>query len=87
VVPRFADPGQIVEAGAFALWDPATAIEELTAMLTARPQIRDVHFWAQLPGESVDHGSRRVELLATQVAPAVRARLAATRSGDAVAQA
>jgi hypothetical protein len=45
-------------------------------MLTARPQIRDVHFWAQLPGESVDHGSRRVELLATQVAPAVRERLA-----------
>jgi alkanesulfonate monooxygenase SsuD/methylene tetrahydromethanopterin reductase-like flavin-dependent oxidoreductase (luciferase family) len=75
VVPRFSDPDQIVAAGAFALWDPATAIEELTAMLAARPQIRDVHFWAQLPGESVDHGSRRVELLATQVAPAVRERL------------
>ena len=78
--PRFADPDQIVAAGAFALWDPATAVEELTAMLTARPQIRDVHFWAQLPGESVDHGSRRVELLARRVAPAVRERLAAART-------
>ena len=74
--PRFADPDQIVAAGAFTLWDPATAVDELTALLTARPQIRDVHFWAQLPGESVDHGSRRVELLATQVAPAVKERLA-----------
>jgi hypothetical protein len=71
--PRFADPDQIVAAGAFALWDPATAVEELTAMLTAR-------FWAQLPGESVDHGSRRVELLARRVAPAVRERLAAART-------
>jgi alkanesulfonate monooxygenase SsuD/methylene tetrahydromethanopterin reductase-like flavin-dependent oxidoreductase (luciferase family) len=77
--PRFADPGQIVAAGAFALWDPATAVEELTTMLTARPQVRDVHFWAQLPGESVDHGSRRVQLLADRVVPAVRERLAATR--------
>jgi hypothetical protein len=35
-----------------------------------------VHFWAQLPGEPVDSGSARVELLATKVMPQVRQRLA-----------
>ena len=62
--------------GAFTLWDPADRRRELTALLRARPQIQDVYFWAQLPGEPVESGSRRVELLATQVAPAVRQRLA-----------
>ncbi|MFF5991259.1 LLM class flavin-dependent oxidoreductase [Prauserella flavalba] len=75
-VPRFTDPGQILEAGAFQLWDPATAVDELTTLLRDRPQIKDVHFWAQLPGEPVDSGSARVELLATKVVPQVRQRLA-----------
>lgn len=77
-VPQFADADQIVEAGAFALWDPATAVAELTELLRGRPQIRDVHFWAQLPGEPVDSGSERVELLATKVMPKVREHLAAS---------
>ncbi|KAA9166337.1 LLM class flavin-dependent oxidoreductase [Amycolatopsis acidicola] len=77
-VPRFTDPGQILEAGAFQLWDPATAVDELTALLRNRPQIKDVHFWAQLPGEPVDSGSARVELLATKVVPQVRQRLDVT---------
>jgi len=76
-VPAFADPDQIVASGAFQLWDPATAVTELTALLRACPQIRDVHFWAQLPGEPVDSGSARVELLATEVLPEVRQRLTA----------
>lgn len=76
-VPEFTDPDQIVAAGAFQLWDPATATDELAALLRDRPQITDVHFWAQLPGESVDSGSARIELLATKVMPAVRQKLAA----------
>ncbi|MQA13603.1 MAG: LLM class flavin-dependent oxidoreductase [Pseudonocardiaceae bacterium] len=76
-VPQFSDPDQIVEAGAFALWDAETAVNELTALLRERPQIKDVHFWAQLPGEPVDSGSERVEYLATKVMPEVRARLRA----------
>jgi alkanesulfonate monooxygenase SsuD/methylene tetrahydromethanopterin reductase-like flavin-dependent oxidoreductase (luciferase family) len=76
-VPTFENPDQIIAAGAFRLWDPATAIDELTALLRERPQIQDLHFWAQLPGESVDSGSARVELLATKVLPAVRHRLSA----------
>ena len=73
-VPSFTDPGQIVAAGAFTLWDPATAVAELTALLRERPQITDLHFWAQLPGEPADSGSARIELLATKVMPAVRER-------------
>lgn len=75
--PQFSDADQIVQAGAFQLWDPATAVDEITALLRERPQIRDMHFWAQLPGEPVDSGSARVELLSTKVLPQVRERLAA----------
>lgn len=77
-VPEFTDPGQVVAAGAYQLWDPDTAVEELAVLLRERPQITDVHFWAQLPGEPVDSGSARVELLATKVMPQVRQRLADT---------
>lgn len=76
-VPRFHDAGQIIEAGAYVLWDADTAVRELTALLRERPQIKDVHFWAQLPGEPVDSGTERIEYLATKVMPGVRARLRA----------
>ncbi|MET7990236.1 LLM class flavin-dependent oxidoreductase [Amycolatopsis sp. NPDC005232] len=75
VVPKFENADQIVEGGAFQLWDVATAVDELTALLKDKPQIKDVHFWAQLPGEPVDSGSARIELLATKVVPQVRERL------------
>jgi alkanesulfonate monooxygenase SsuD/methylene tetrahydromethanopterin reductase-like flavin-dependent oxidoreductase (luciferase family) len=76
-VPRFTDPAQIVDAGAYLLWDADTAVRELTALLRERPQIKDVHFWAQLPGEPVDSGSERIEYLASKVVPEVRAGLSA----------
>ncbi|GEL16831.1 monooxygenase [Pseudonocardia asaccharolytica DSM 44247 = NBRC 16224] len=76
-VPRFTDPAQIVEAGAYQLMDAEGAVSELTAMLRAKPQIKDVHFWAQLPGEPVESGSERVAYLADKVMPAVRERLQA----------
>jgi len=75
-VPRFPDRDAIAANGPYQLWDPATAIERLTELLSGQPLIRDVHFWAQLPGEPVDSGSQRVELLAKKVVPEVRARLA-----------
>lgn len=74
-VPQFPDRAAIVAGGAYQLWDPETAVRELTALLAGTPEIRDVHFWAQLPGEPVDSGSARIELLATKVVPAVRAAL------------
>jgi len=75
-VPTFPDRDAIVAAGAYQLWDPDTAITEITALLTGTPQIRDMHFWAKLPGEPVESGTARIELLATKVLPAVRQALA-----------
>lgn len=77
--PLFDSPQALVDAGAFQLWDAATAVRELTALLVARPQVKDVHFWAQLPGESVDSGSARIELLTSKVMPEVRSAVAAAR--------
>jgi alkanesulfonate monooxygenase SsuD/methylene tetrahydromethanopterin reductase-like flavin-dependent oxidoreductase (luciferase family) len=74
-IPRFTDPAQIVESGAYLLWDADIAVRELTALLRERPQVKDVHFWAQLPGEPVDSGSERVQYLASKVVPQVRAQL------------
>jgi alkanesulfonate monooxygenase SsuD/methylene tetrahydromethanopterin reductase-like flavin-dependent oxidoreductase (luciferase family) len=73
--PRFTDPAQILAAGAYQLMDAEMAVTELTALLRERPQIKDVHFWAQLPGEPVDSGSERIQFLASKVAPQVRANL------------
>ena len=45
-------------------------------MLDAYPQIVDVHFWAQLPGEPIEQGSARIEYMASQVLPRLREHLA-----------
>lgn len=74
-VPRFADPGQIVAAGAYKLWDGPTAVKELAALLRDRPQIKDIHFFAQLPGEPMENGSRRIEYFARKVIPRLVATL------------
>ncbi|MEV1293642.1 LLM class flavin-dependent oxidoreductase [Pseudonocardia sp. NPDC049635] len=76
-VPRFTDPAQIVEAGAYQLMDAAMAVDHFSTLLSDTPQIRDVHFWAMLPGEPVDSGSERIAYLADKVVPAVRERLRA----------
>jgi len=70
-IPRYEDPAQLVEAGMIQLWDASMAIEQLSGILRDRPQTRDLHFFAQLPGEPVESGSRRVEYLATKVMPEV----------------
>jgi alkanesulfonate monooxygenase SsuD/methylene tetrahydromethanopterin reductase-like flavin-dependent oxidoreductase (luciferase family) len=82
-VPRFPDPQAIVDGGGFQLWDGPTAVAELTALLRERPQIEDVFFWAQLPGESVESGSRRIDFFMREVAPRVESAL---RDGSALDQ-
>jgi alkanesulfonate monooxygenase SsuD/methylene tetrahydromethanopterin reductase-like flavin-dependent oxidoreductase (luciferase family) len=74
-VPRFPDRDAIVAGGGFALWDGPTAVKELVALLTEYPQIRDLYFWSQLPGESVESGSGRMEYFWREVAPKVIAEL------------
>lgn len=74
-VPKFPDPQAIVDNGGYLLWDGATAVAELTKLLREAPQIEDVYFWAQLPGESVESGSRRIEYFMREVAPKVEAEL------------
>ncbi len=78
-VPQFPDPAAIVAAGAYQLWDATTAVKEICSLVRSRPQIQDLHFWAQLPGESIESGSARIEYMATQVLPEVRQQLEADR--------
>jgi hypothetical protein len=47
----------------------------LTTLLRNRPQVKDIHFWAQLPGESLQSGAQRIEFLAKNVIPRVRKEL------------
>lgn len=75
-VPQFPDADALIAGGAFTLWDGPTAVSELTKLLKERPMIKDVYFWAQLPGEAVDHGSQRMQFFASEVAPKVREGLA-----------
>ncbi|MBN9738798.1 MULTISPECIES: LLM class flavin-dependent oxidoreductase [unclassified Pseudonocardia] len=75
--PRFTDPAQIIEAGAYQLMDAEAATTHFTELLRGTPQIRDVHFWAMLPGEPVESGSERIAYLSDKVVPAVRERLRA----------
>jgi alkanesulfonate monooxygenase SsuD/methylene tetrahydromethanopterin reductase-like flavin-dependent oxidoreductase (luciferase family) len=73
--PRFPDAKAALREGLYELWDADTAVTELTALLQKYPQIRDLHFWAQFPGESFESGQRRLEYVASQVLPRVRAAL------------
>ena len=74
-VPLFPSAEAALRDGLYVLSTPDEAVTRLTAMLKQYPQIVDVHFWAQFPGESVASGSRRIECLAKQVLPKVRAAL------------
>tara|TARA_B100000686_G_scaffold350793_1_gene447747 strand:+ start:333 stop:1343 length:1011 start_codon:yes stop_codon:yes gene_type:complete len=75
-VPLFPDAATAIKEGFYELWDAELAISELTKMLLAYPQIQDVHFWAQFPGESIESGSRRMEYIAKNVLPKVRSAIA-----------
>ncbi|MFM7872231.1 MAG: LLM class flavin-dependent oxidoreductase, partial [Actinomycetota bacterium] len=59
-------------SGLYHAWDPDTAALHLATLWRRHPGIEDIHFWAQLPGESVESGSARVEVLANRMAPRLR---------------
>lgn len=74
-VPLHPDAGSAIANGPYERWTAETAVEQLTLILRRHPQIRDVHFWAQFPGESIDSGSARMEYIARRVLPRVRENL------------
>jgi alkanesulfonate monooxygenase SsuD/methylene tetrahydromethanopterin reductase-like flavin-dependent oxidoreductase (luciferase family) len=76
-VPRYPDRQAIAANGPYQLWNAATAVDELTTLLTANPLIGDIYFWAQLPGEPIESGSQRIEYMAKHVIPEVARRLQA----------
>jgi alkanesulfonate monooxygenase SsuD/methylene tetrahydromethanopterin reductase-like flavin-dependent oxidoreductase (luciferase family) len=80
-VPRFPDRDAIVAGGGFQLWDGPTAVRELVALVRECPQIKDLYFWSQLPGEPVESGSARMQYFMDNVAPQVVAELKETRTG------
>lgn len=61
-----------VREGFYELWDAELAVEKLSALLKECPQIEDLHFWAQFPGESVESGTRRMRYIAENVLPRLR---------------
>ena len=71
----FTDPQAVLDAGAYRLMDASMAVDDLVSLATTFPQIRDFHYWAQLPGESIESGSARIEYIADKVIPAVTAKL------------
>jgi alkanesulfonate monooxygenase SsuD/methylene tetrahydromethanopterin reductase-like flavin-dependent oxidoreductase (luciferase family) len=73
--PTF-DADTALSSGLFAAWDIDTAITNLTTLINDTPAIEDVHFWARLPGESIDSSNTRNALIADRVLPAVRQRIA-----------
>ncbi len=74
-VPLFPDAESALRDGLYELHDGPGAVAALTDMLTAYPEIKDVHFWAQFPGESIESGSKRMAYIAENVLPAVRSNL------------
>ena len=74
-VTRFSDGASALRDGPYQMWDGDQAVAELTRLLRSRPEIVDVHFWAQLPGEPIEQGSARIEYMAKSVLPRVRANL------------
>lgn len=70
--PEFSDAATAIENGLYELWTADEAVRHLSTMLEQYPQIEDVHFWAQFPGESVESGTRRMEYIAEHVLPRLR---------------
>lgn len=84
-VPQHPDAASALRGGLYRLWDADQAVAELTRLLRDVPEIVDVHFWAQLPGEPVEQGSARIEYMARRVLPRVRANLGLPARGHAAA--
>jgi alkanesulfonate monooxygenase SsuD/methylene tetrahydromethanopterin reductase-like flavin-dependent oxidoreductase (luciferase family) len=59
--------------GRYVLLDAAGAIAHLRGLAEDCPQIEDVHIFAQIPGEPLESGARRLEYIARNVLPELRA--------------
>lgn len=71
-VPEFPDAATALDQGLYELWNANEAVDRLSALLEQYPQIEDIHFWAQLPGEPVSAGDRRIDYIADTVLPRIR---------------
>jgi alkanesulfonate monooxygenase SsuD/methylene tetrahydromethanopterin reductase-like flavin-dependent oxidoreductase (luciferase family) len=70
--PLFPDGETALKEGLYEMHDAETGVAALTEMIHQYPCIRDIHFWAQLPGEPMEQGARRIEYMAQHVLPRVR---------------
>ena len=68
-VPLFENVDSAIENGLYELWDAEMAVSELTKLSKTYPNIRDIHFWAQFPGEALESGNRRLNYIAEKVLP------------------
>lgn len=67
--PLFPDANAAITNGLYELWDAEQAVTELKKLISTYPQISDIHFWAQFPGESTASGTARLEYIAKNVLP------------------
>jgi len=67
--PLFENAASAIENGLYELWDADMAVAELSKLVKTYPNIRDIHFWAQFPGESVESGNARLRYIAEKVLP------------------
>ena len=72
-VPLFPDAATALDQGLYEIWTPDEAVDRLSALMAQYPQIEDIHFWAQLPGEPVSAGDRRIATIAEKVLPRLKA--------------
>jgi alkanesulfonate monooxygenase SsuD/methylene tetrahydromethanopterin reductase-like flavin-dependent oxidoreductase (luciferase family) len=68
-IPLFPDAATALDQGLYELWNHSEALDRLSALIERYPQIVDIHFWAQLPGEPVSSGDRRINYIAENVLP------------------
>ncbi len=70
--PLYKDATQALAEGLYTVWTAEQAIESIATLLDKFPQMEDIHFWAQLPGEPIEQGQARVDYIASEVLPALR---------------
>lgn len=73
--PLLPDTKSALDGGFYELFDGPHLVESLTKQLTDWPEIKDIHFWAQFPGEPIDNGTKRMQYIANEVLPKVRENL------------
>ena len=70
--PLFEDAPSAIKNGLYELWDADLAVQNIARLLNEYPMIRDIHFWAQFPGEPVESGTERIRFIADNVLPRLR---------------